>query len=169
MIPKSSWRAGACGPAGDGMPFRNPKFLGPGLEPVPIELIAPGTWSYKRGANSPRNLLLFYMEIPFFNPSKGKKVSQAVSLCPVPCLGVAKQRFGGELNSQRGKGQGLSDSGDRDGPWPQNSGRNSSNHIPELGHSQWTRMGASNTRILSSSPHSHHSQERISLFYPCFC
>lgn len=117
-------------------------------------------WSYRWGANSLRNLLPFYTEIPFFNPSKGgNKVSQAVSLCPVPCLGVVKRSFAGELNSQHGKVQSLSDSGDRDGLCPQNSVRNSSNHIPELGHSHGRKLRASNTRIIPSSPYSHHPEK----------
>lgn len=53
--------------------------------------------------NSPRNLLPFYTEVPFFNPSKQEKLSQALFLGPVPCLGVAKMSFAGELNSQHGK------------------------------------------------------------------
>lgn len=92
-----------------------------------------------------------------------------MSWCPVPCLGVAKRSFVGELNSQHGKVQNLSNWGDRDGPCLQNSGRNSSNHIPELGHSQWRKMRASNARIASSSPSSHHPKKDLfilALFLP---
>lgn len=111
----------------------------------------------------------FYTEIPFFNPSKGgNKLSQAISLCPVPCLRVAKRNFAGELNSQHGKVQSLSESGERDGPCPQNSGRNSSNHVPELGHSQGRKRRASNTRIISSSPYSHHPKKGFLYFISDF-
>lgn len=45
----------------------------------------------------------FTLKFHFLSQVRGKKVSQAVSLCPVPCLGVAKRSFAGELNSQHGK------------------------------------------------------------------
>lgn len=55
--------------------------------------------------------------------------------------------------------KGAKSQGDKDGPYPQNSGSNSSNHIPELGYSQRRKMRASNARMVSSSPYSHHPKK----------